>query len=207
MSSRAKITVSVLVVVGIVFASQVYANADFGNGGGSESAISVERIYGKLVIPSMGGSLINESPVLSGATVLSGARIKTRSGVGVSLLLGSLGRVDVGPDSEFVVNFGLDQLDVSLTAGCVEVRNQAGVSASVKTFTGNKVSNGQLGQLSACSGKDGAPATAQSQGPPFGSGDCCLKIPTHTPAWPPPPFANGCFCPPGRPPAFSPYIP
>ena len=204
MSSKTKITVSLLVVVGIVFASQVYAQPDFGKGAGSQSLTIVERIYGKLVTRADGGSLINESPVLSGATVVSGSRIKTRSGVGVSLLLGDLGRVDVGPDSEFIVNFGVDQLDVSLTAGCVEVRNQAGISASVKTINHSKFSNGQLGLLSTCSSKDGAPATAQSEDSTFDPGDCCLKIPTNTPAWPPPPF---CFCPPGPPPAFSPYIP
>ena len=84
---------------------------------------------------------VNGNSVASGATVPSGATIVTSDGVGASIDLGPLGDVDLAPNTQATIEYSDGQVKVTVTQGCVIVRNKKGTYAEIDTAQGKVASN------------------------------------------------------------------
>jgi hypothetical protein len=79
---------------------------------------------------------VNGQKATSGTTVLSGAEIVSPAKVGATLDLGTLGRIDMAPNTSMTVNFSATQVSVQLKAGYVVLTTGKGVAGVVNTTDG-----------------------------------------------------------------------
>ena len=79
---------------------------------------------------------VNGSSVASGTTILSKSRIKVPEKVGATVDLGRLGRLDIGPKTELVLDFDDSEISVQLDAGYVVLSTKQGIKGTVNTSEG-----------------------------------------------------------------------
>lgn len=91
-----------------------------------------------------GSATINGTAAISGATVFSESVLKTTGKSGVTVNLGKLGRVELGPDSEMTVRFADGTVGGNLALGRAVVSTPAGVGVSVATKNGVAAADGRL---------------------------------------------------------------
>jgi hypothetical protein len=84
---------------------------------------------------------VNGNPTSSGQTVLTGATIETPDGIGATVNLGSLGSIDLAPNSKIEITFSDGQIKVVLVQGCVIVTAKQGTYAEIDTPQGKATSN------------------------------------------------------------------
>jgi hypothetical protein len=99
-----------------------------------------EKAAGELSV--RGNVTLNGVAAISGATVFSGGTIRTAENGSATVNLGRLGRVELAPNSELVVNYSADNIGGALRAGRVTVNAPGGVGISVMTADGNAVADG-----------------------------------------------------------------
>lgn len=108
---------------------------------------------------------VNGNPAPSGTTILSGASIATPSGVGATVDLPGLGRVNLGPNTRLSLNFTGQSVDVTITSGCATLdMTNANATGSITAPKGEttRTSDGQR-NLDVCY-TDGAAAPVVNQG-------------------------------------------
>jgi hypothetical protein len=93
------------------------------------SAASPYQVSGQLV--STGNVVINSAEVSNGATVLSGSRITVKAPVQATINLGSLGKVDALPNTDFELTFTGSSVIIKLNYGTVTLTTQSGISGEV----------------------------------------------------------------------------
>jgi len=110
---------------------------------------------------------VNGNNVSSGATILSGATIETGDGVGATINLGSLGTIEIAPNSKVLVEFSNGKIKVTIIQGCAIIRNKRGTFAELYTekglATSNDASQKQAAVLDVCY-PSGAPSPIVNQG-------------------------------------------
>ena len=79
---------------------------------------------------------VNGNKAMSGTTLLSGSDIQCPDKVGATLDLGTLGRIDIAPNSDLKVTFTNSTISVELRAGYVVLSTNKGVSGAVTTVDG-----------------------------------------------------------------------
>jgi hypothetical protein len=91
---------------------------------------------GKLAIRT--GSLIklNGNDVGPGTTVLSGSLVQTPADNGATIQLGTLGKLELAPDTNLTLNFGQSNVDVKLDSGYVVLNTLKGINGSMTTPNG-----------------------------------------------------------------------
>jgi hypothetical protein len=94
-------------------------------------AASPFQVSGQLV--STGNVVINSAEVSNGATVLPGSRITVKAPVQATINLGSLGKVDAAPNSDFEINFTGSSVTIKLNYGTVTLTTQSGITGEVDT--------------------------------------------------------------------------
>lgn len=98
---------------------------------------------GELIVSGTAGEAsfvtVNGEPVKSGRTVFTSSTITTPDGLNATLNLGTAGKVAVGPNTTFTVNFDENAITGNLMAGNVTVLGAA-KSVDVKTPDGKTVS-------------------------------------------------------------------
>jgi len=110
---------------------------------------------------------VNAALTMGGATILSGATIDTPGEFGAAINLGSLGMVDIAPNTTLTTTFNQkDTLKVFLVKGCIrlqaskgtagEINSPEGVAEKTDTLTGGNLSHcfGQDAHLSAQAASD-----------------------------------------------------
>ncbi|MFN7926791.1 MAG: hypothetical protein U0Y68_02405 [Blastocatellia bacterium] len=109
---------------------------------------NVRPVLGRLVITGDKAISVNGNNVRSGATIMPGALIETPDGVGASLQLAPLGRLEVAPRTKLQLSFGNENIDVSVLTGCVILTTAVGTRGSVLTARGR---NERIGPTAASS--------------------------------------------------------
>ncbi len=82
---------------------------------------------------------VNGNRVSTGTTVVSGARVETPEGVGATIDLGVLGRVDLAPQTSMTLTFGAARVAVNLSSGYVVLTTNKGVEGTVTDASGKVV--------------------------------------------------------------------
>jgi hypothetical protein len=123
---------------------------------------------GKLTTRGNQAINVNGVSANSGDTILSGANISTGDQIGASVNLGSLGSLDIAPNTKLQLDFGSDgTVTVMLMEGCVVLRVKDGTYGLINTSEGKAASNDSIRKeaatLDVCLPK-GAPAAIVNQG-------------------------------------------
>ena len=123
---------------------------------------------GKLVTRANQPIKVNDIQTGSGATILSGATIETPDQIGATVGLGSLGSLDIAPNTKLQLDFNRDgTVKVMLFEGCVILRVKQGTYGEIDTSEGKVTSNDsvqkQAAALDVCN-PQGAPAAIVNQG-------------------------------------------
>ena len=115
------------------------------------SEATSQEVTGKLVTRGNQPIIVNGNMAAPGTTILDGATLETPEGVGATVLLGSLGDVDLAPKTVVTINYIPEQramsdlsyrhaqrpmLNVKLKRGCVIVRTKPGVVGTIETPDG-----------------------------------------------------------------------
>ncbi|MEA2207117.1 MAG: hypothetical protein QOE77_3893 [Blastocatellia bacterium] len=98
--------------------------------------VNAAPMTGKLTTSGSNPVLLNGSNVNSGTTVFSGATIQSPKGVGATLDLGVLGRLDISPETIITVSFSAGTVTAELKSGYVVLTTKKGVKGIVRTSEG-----------------------------------------------------------------------
>lgn len=118
------------------------------------------RASGEIVVTGSNEAVVtvNGEAVKSGRTIFSSSTITTAEGAGAIVNLGKAGRIQLAPNTTFVLSFDDAAISGSLTSGSISVLN-ATKSVNVKTATGDVSLN--TGDTASASGAP-SPAAAHS---------------------------------------------
>ncbi|MFN7946125.1 MAG: hypothetical protein U0Z53_12295 [Blastocatellia bacterium] len=111
----------------------------------SAAAQTAQKAAGELSV--RGNVTLNGAAAISGATVFSNGTIRTGDKGWATISLGKLGRVELSPNSELVVNFSDSNVGGMLHSGRVTVSTPTGVGISVTTADGNAVAEGNQASM------------------------------------------------------------
>jgi len=81
---------------------------------------------------------VNGEPAKSGRTIFSSSTITTPEGAGAVINLGKAGKIELAPNTTFLVSFDEKTVSGDLAAGSVSVLN-ASQAVNVKTLSGDTV--------------------------------------------------------------------
>jgi hypothetical protein len=119
-------------------------------------------VQGRLTTRGNNSVTVNGNSARSGETIFSGQSIQTPEGVGATVTLPGLGRVDIGPNSNVTVSFEAGKINVTVASGCA-------------VLTSNKGTAGTL---------EAGGRTQQSEAEKGGTLDTCENIPAGAAALP-----------------------
>ena len=75
---------------------------------------------------------VNGNSARTGETVFTGQSIQTPAGVGATVNLPGLGRVDIAPETNLTLSFESGKIDVALTSGCVVLTANKGTVGTLE---------------------------------------------------------------------------
>ena len=85
---------------------------------------------------------VNGASAVGGATILTGATIETPDQVGATINLGSLGDLEIAPNTKLTLEFDANgNVKVKLDRGCMILRTKKNVNATVETEQGVAATN------------------------------------------------------------------
>jgi hypothetical protein len=165
MSTRQKKSFKAIAVFLALAVAQVYVQLSFAETTlpGSPFALP-QQFIARLTTTGNQPISVNGASAISGATVLTGATIETPPGVGATIDLGSLGKLDVAPGTKVKLDFdcsaGPDNCQARATvySGCVILTTKKGTHGQVDTETQEKAGEsdkGGAGVLDICVGPTG----------------------------------------------------
>jgi hypothetical protein len=96
---------------------------------------------GKLVTRGNQPVMVNGTSASTGASILTGATIETGDGVGATINLGSLGSIDLAPNTKVELQYSNGSIKLKLIRGCTILKNKKGTQAEVDTEQGPATSN------------------------------------------------------------------
>jgi hypothetical protein len=105
---------------------------------------------------------VNGQVVGNGATILTDSTIQTPGDVGATIVLSNLATVEIGPNTELVLDFSSGKLSLKILRGCVRTRARKGVDYSETTQTGEPVQ--RRGKGTVCVGVAGSSPGAEQVG-------------------------------------------
>jgi hypothetical protein len=132
------------------------------------TAMGAQAGTGKLTTRGNQPITVNGILTNSGATILTGAAIETGDQIGATINLGTLGSLDIAPNTKLQLTFNNNgTIQVTLLEGCVILHVKEGTFVAINTPEGRVVSNDETRKESAtldvCLPK-GAPAAIINQG-------------------------------------------
>jgi hypothetical protein len=106
---------------------------------------------------------VNGASAVSGATILTGASIETPAAVSATIDLGSLGELEIDPNTQLALDFdqSTNTVKVNLKRGCVRLRTKDNVNGEVETADGVKTKSDSKKRAAVCylAGGASSPAT------------------------------------------------
>ncbi len=76
---------------------------------------------------------VNGNSARSGETIFSGQSVQTPAGVGATINLPGLGRVDISPDSNVTLTFGDGKINVTVVSGCAVLTGNRGTAGTLES--------------------------------------------------------------------------
>ena len=141
MSFKSK-RITTAIALFLVFATtQIYVGASFAGPvpvvPGAGTATAPQQPTG-ILTPQGGRAItVNGTDAITGATIVSGAKIETPAGVGATVNLGSQGWLDAAPRAIFTLTFdGTGSVNVFLTQGCVVLHTRKNTTGQIETVNG-----------------------------------------------------------------------
>ena len=127
---------------------------------------------GRLVTRGNNPVTVGGNPAKSGETVFSGQSIQTPAGVGATVNLPGVGRVDIAPNSNVTITFEAGKVNVALASGCAILTANRGNAGSVESGGSTQNTEGdQGGVIDVCSSTTGgAPIVGQGAASAAGAG-------------------------------------
>ncbi len=116
---------------------------------------------------------VNGNSARSGETVFTGQSVQTPAGVGATVNLPGLGRVDISPESNVTLSFGDGKIDVALVSGCAILTANKGTAGTLTSGATTQQTEGtEGGVIDACASKTpgGAPIVGQGAAAASGAG-------------------------------------
>lgn len=145
---------------------QLYAHADLVKAASARlvSAAMPQAHKGRLTTRGNNPVTVNGTSAKSGETIFSGQTIQTPEGVGATVQLPGLGRVDIAPNTSLTLTFENGKIDVVLASGCLILNSDKGVAGTVQAGgTSQQTEPANGGSIDACS-------TTPGSAPVFGQG-------------------------------------
>ena len=140
------------VAIFTVFAvSQVYVQANL-LAPNATAAPAQRQIVAKLTTRGGAPITVNGTSANSGSTVLTGATIETPDGVGATVDLGPLGKLELAPNTSVQLDFSDGNVKVKLIKGCAILRTKKGTDGEMDTDQGmaGKTEKSNSGVLDYC---------------------------------------------------------
>jgi hypothetical protein len=123
-------------------------------------------VQGRLTTRGNNPVTVGGNTVRSGETIFSGQSIQTPSGVGATVSLPGLGRVDLAPDTSITLTFEAGKIDATLVYGCVVLTAGKGTTGTlVEGNSTRQTDPAKGGTLDTCSKYPGGVATAGAAAP------------------------------------------
>jgi hypothetical protein len=116
---------------------------------------------------------VNGNGARSGETIFSGQSIQTPAGVGATVNLPGVGRVDIAPNTNLTLSFEAGKVNVALVSGCVVLTADRGSVGSVESGGSTQRTEGtEGGVIDICSSPTpgGAPVVGQGAASAAGAG-------------------------------------
>lgn len=108
---------------------------------------------------------VNGTSAKSGETIFSGQTIQTPDGVGATVQLPGLGRVDIAPNTTLTLTFADGSISVSLASGCTILTTNKGVAGTVQSGgSTQQTDTSKGGTLDVCSSRTPGAAPVVGQG-------------------------------------------
>jgi hypothetical protein len=109
---------------------------------------------------------VNGASAVSGATILTGATIETPATVGATIDLGTLGELEIEPNTQLSLEFDHNGnvVKVNVRRGCVRLRTKDNVNGEVETADGVKTKSDSKKRAAVCYLAGGANPQATSSG-------------------------------------------
>ena len=179
MTSRRQRFMAIVALIAFSFLLNARVFADLvkvGNKKAPSQPTTQPQISGQLATVRQAKILVNGNSTPSGATIFSGSQLQTPESVGAAIMVGSIGRVDIAPKTTLVVTFTSETMEIDLTAGCVILSTEKGISGLVKTPQGinQKIGPEKLSFIDVCTGESGSASPIIGEGAAMkaGAGVC-----------------------------------
>jgi hypothetical protein len=101
------------------------------------AAQGAQPLSGRLTTSGDKPVTVNGNGAKSGETVFSGQQIQTPDGVGATVHLPGLGKVDLAPNTNVTITFENGRVVVNVVSGCVALTGNKDVDGSVETPGGS----------------------------------------------------------------------
>jgi len=148
-------TVSKIITLAVVISlSQVYVQANLTKAGANKSATVTPKAGARLTgrLTADGPVAVNGNKARTGDTIFPGALIETPAGVGATVQLGTLGQLDLSPNTSLTVNFDQGNIQGELLKGCAILNANQGVNGTLLLPRGvMKRTEGAGNTINACS--------------------------------------------------------
>jgi hypothetical protein len=128
---------------------------------------------GRLVTRGNNAVSVNGASAHSGETIFSGQTIQTPAGVGATVNLPGIGRVDIAPNSNATLSFEQGKLTVTLASGCAILTANRGTAGTMEAGGSSQQTDGMNGgTIDACAPTTagGAPVVGQGAAAAAGAG-------------------------------------
>jgi hypothetical protein len=165
MSTRQKKSFKAIAVFLALAVAQVYVQLSFAETTLPGSPVALpQQFIARLTTTGNQPISVNGASAISGASVLTGATIETPPGVGATVDLGPLGKLDIAPGTRVRLDFdcsaGPDNCEAKATvfSGCVILTTKKGTHGQVDTEQQQKAGEsdkGGAGVLDICVGPTG----------------------------------------------------
>lgn len=137
MSPRSRQAARTVAAFLIIVLFQVYVLADATRPTvASGTTVPASMIFGKLSLPGSRLILLNGNSVGSGMTIFSGAQLQTPEGTEATVLLGTVGHLEIAPNSNLTITFDKASVEVTVMAGHAVLSTNAGVTGTVRSADG-----------------------------------------------------------------------
>ena len=134
--------------------AQVYVQTSFADPSGTGTLVPLpQQFVARLATRGNQPITVNGASASGGATILTGAVIETPDQVGATINLGSLGTLDIAPNTKLTLEFDQNgNVKVKLISGCVILKTKKNTNGEVEVPTGSagKTDKKKGGVLDVC---------------------------------------------------------
>lgn len=117
-----------------------------------------QQLSGMLTTRSNQPVTVNGASARTGETIFSGQQIQTPKGVGATIQIPRIGRVDLAPETTVSIMFVQVQLTVDVISGCATVTTERGITGTVTAKgTTRRIDAATGGTVDLCPGKRVSP--------------------------------------------------